>query len=84
LTGLGACLITAPAIVHAGNIMRVRPLVPDVGMLTFGPFPNEPRIMGLLIYDIKAQGFIPKGEVEPVCAGVRIGQLFPFNGLDNI
>jgi hypothetical protein len=56
-------LITAPAIVHAGNIMRVRPFVTDASVLTFGPFPNEPRIMGLLIYDIEAQAFVPLGRV---------------------
>jgi hypothetical protein len=60
LTSLGATLITAPAIVRAGNIMRVRPIV--LGMLTFGPFPYEPRIMGLLIYDIEKQGFVPFGQ----------------------
>jgi hypothetical protein len=66
-------LITAPAIVHAGNIMRVKPFAfADGGALTFGPFPNEPRIMGLLIYDTEmglliydteAQAFVPLGRV---------------------
>jgi hypothetical protein len=63
LTGLEAALITAPAIVLVGNIMRVRPVVLNASRLTFGPFPNEPRIMGLLIYDIEEQAFVPLGKV---------------------
>jgi hypothetical protein len=60
--GLGATLITAPAIVHAGNIMRVKPFVLDAT-----------RVMDLLVYDIEEQAFVPLGRVGRPDKSLYIG-----------
>jgi hypothetical protein len=49
LTGLGAVLITAPAIVHAGNIMRVRSFKEYAGKIYFEIL-YQPNIDGGFLY----------------------------------
>jgi hypothetical protein len=73
LTGLGAVLITAPAIVHAGNIMRVRSFK-DAGKFYFEIL-HEPNIDGGFLYEWNELGYNLDLVKEPMLQAIRNASL---------
>jgi hypothetical protein len=70
LTGLGAVLITAPAIVHAGNIMRVRSFKEYAGKFYF-EVTVQPNIDGGFLYEWNELGYNLDLVKEPMLQALR-------------